>query len=131
MKKFLLLISLFFSFISISNATWKIDWVEIFNINWIITECSWNPPAVWETPWFLWYVDTEEKMNNICWANEIIIEEEESNPITDLLNDSWNNSITESSNIMDWPIGYIIYFIAWLQILVVLIVLIRGIFIMK
>jgi len=138
MKKFLLLITLFFSFVWISNAWRRIDWLTIYPTpphmeTEIITSCDNNNTLVWGYVQYpdpvMWFpiTITEIDLNDNCWENEEIIEEE-NNPITSLANDTWSWAIAEAGNIMDGPIGYLVYFTIWLLIISLIIFAIKKFF---
>jgi len=50
------------------------------------------------------------------------------NPITSLANDTWSWAIAEAGNIMDGPIGYLVYFTVWLAVVTLVIFAIKKFF---
>lgn len=50
------------------------------------------------------------------------------NPITDLANNTGSGGITEAGNIMDGPIGYIVYFGLWITLIGVIIFAVKKFF---
>lgn len=135
MKKFLLFFVLIFSFVFLINnagAEWTIDWISEYIWTWdfeFITYCTNSPMTVWWHPnWFLLNMDLPNNsswMDILCWPNTTT---SAGNPVTDLANDTWNGGIEESWNIMDWPIGDLIYFLLWITIITIVVLAIKSIF---
>ena len=103
------------------------DWLHP-NDNSVVTLCWWGDPywITWSASMDFYGIPATEQeiivmLDNFCWPNP----NPTSTTISDLANQVGSGAIAESSNVLNGPIGYVIYFVIGISLLWVVVFAVR------